>query len=194
MNRSLSSSSYFPLSVSLQRRLPPIAGVFPGHQLPPRRSSCATWPPACLPAARPTPLAPPRVDASRRCPPEPPRALSTASSCLPPARATLFSFGTRPVNFSLLLFPRAHPHSCSFSFSARLPHQSSSVHRRQPPPPLLLSNFMLRQHRRISLPLPNPLFFLLLRARSPERHAGDLTPRRRPISSRTEVPPLLLPR
>jgi hypothetical protein len=193
MNRSSSSSSYFPLSVSLQRR-PPIAGVSPGRQLPPRRSSCATSPRARPPAARPTPLAPPRADASRRCPPKPPRALSTASSCLSPAHAPLFGFGTRPVNFSLLLCPRAHPHCSSFSFSARLPRRSSSVHRRQTPPPLLLSNFVLHHHRRISLPLPDSLFFLLPRARSPERRAGDLTPRRRPVSSRIEVPSLLLPR
>jgi hypothetical protein len=32
------------------------------------------------------------------------------------------------------------------------------------------------------------------RARSPERHAGSLTPRRRPVSSLTEVPSFLLPR
>jgi hypothetical protein len=40
--------------------------------------------------------------------------LSTTSSCLPPVRAPLFSLGTRLMNFSLLLSPRAHPHSCSF--------------------------------------------------------------------------------
>jgi hypothetical protein len=33
MNRSSSSSSCFPLSVSLQRRPPPIAGISPGRQL-----------------------------------------------------------------------------------------------------------------------------------------------------------------
>jgi hypothetical protein len=87
---------------------PPIAGVFLSRQLPLRRSSCPTWPPA-----QPTPLAPPRGDVSRRCPPKPPHAPSTTSSCLPPTRVPLFSFGTRPVNFSLLLSPRAHPHSCS---------------------------------------------------------------------------------
>jgi hypothetical protein len=53
---------------------------------------------------------------------------------------------------------------------------------------------VLHQHRRISLPLPDPLFFLLPRARSLERRTGDLTPRRCPVSSRTEVPPLPLPR
>jgi hypothetical protein len=110
MNRSSSSSSYFPLSVSLQRHLPPIAGVSPGHQLPPRHSSSATWPPARPPAARPT-----------RWLPEPPRAPSTVSSCLPPTRAPLFGFGTRPVNFSLLLFPHAHPHSYSFLRSTTSP-------------------------------------------------------------------------
>jgi hypothetical protein len=52
---------------------------------------------------------------------------------------------------------------------------------------------MLHQHRRISLPLPDPLFVLLLRTRSPERCADDLTLRRRSNSSRTKVPPLLLP-
>jgi hypothetical protein len=114
MNRSSSSSSCFPLSVSLQRRLLPIAGVSPGCQLPPRCSSCATWPPARLPAAHPTPLAPPCTDTSCRSPPEPLCAPSTASSCLPPARVPHFGFRTRPVNFSLLLFPHAHPHSCSF--------------------------------------------------------------------------------
>jgi hypothetical protein len=61
-------------------------------------------------------------------------------------------------------------------------------------PPLLLSNFVLHQHRRISLPLPDPLFFLLPCTRSPEHRAGDLTLRRRSNSSQTEVPPLLLPR
>jgi hypothetical protein len=53
---------------------------------------------------------------------------------------------------------------------------------------------MLHQHRRVSLPLPDPLFFLFPRTRSPERHAGDLTLRRRSNSSRTEVPPLFLHR
>jgi hypothetical protein len=110
-----------PLSVSLQRCSPPIVGIFPNRQLPPRRSSCATWPPARPPAARPTPLAPPCADASCRCPPEPPRTPSMACSCLPPARAPLFSFGTCPVNFSLLLFPRTHSHSCSFPRSTTLP-------------------------------------------------------------------------
>jgi hypothetical protein len=172
----------------------PSPAFSPSCRLLDRRSSYATWPPARPPAARPTALTPTRTNALRRYPPEPPRAPSTASSSLLPARVPLFGFGTRPVNFSLLLFPRAHPHSCSFSFSARLLHRSSSVHHRQPPPPLLLSNFMLHQHRHISLPLPDPLFFLLPHACSPERHAGDLTPRRGPISSRTKVPPLLLPR
>jgi hypothetical protein len=58
---------------------------------------------------------------------------------------------------------------------------------------LLVSNFVLHQHRHISLPLLDPLFFLLPCVRSPERRTGDLTPRRRPVSSQTEVPPLLLP-
>jgi hypothetical protein len=119
--QSSSSSSCFPLSVSLQRRPPRIAGVFPGHQLPPCHSSCATWPPARPPAAQPTALVPPRADASRRLPPEPPRKLSTASSCLPPARAPLFSLGARLVNFSFLFSPRAHPHSCSFPRSTTWP-------------------------------------------------------------------------
>jgi hypothetical protein len=65
--------------------------------------SCATWPPACPPAAQPTPLAPPRTDASRCCLPEPPCAPSTARSCLPPAHTPLFSLGTCPVNFSYSL-------------------------------------------------------------------------------------------
>jgi hypothetical protein len=56
------------------------------------------------------------------------------------------------VTFFLVLFPRAHPHSCSFSFSARLFCRSSSVHRPQPPLLLLLSNFVLHQHHRILLP------------------------------------------
>jgi hypothetical protein len=64
-----------PLSVSLQRRPPPIVGISTSHQLPPRRSSYATWPPAHPPTARPTLLAPPRADTSRRCPPEPTRAV-----------------------------------------------------------------------------------------------------------------------
>jgi hypothetical protein len=46
MNRSSFSSSCFPLSVSLQRCPPSITGVSPGCQLPPHRSSCATWPPS----------------------------------------------------------------------------------------------------------------------------------------------------
>jgi hypothetical protein len=99
----------------------PIAGVFPGRQLPLRRSSCATWPPARSPAAQSTPLAPPRVDASCRCPPELPHALSTINSYLPPARTPLYSLGTRPVNFSFLLSPRARPHSCSHLHSTTLP-------------------------------------------------------------------------
>jgi hypothetical protein len=51
---------------------------------------------------------------------------------------------------------------------------------------------VLHQHRCISLPLPDPIFFLLPRTRSPEHRAGDLTLRRRSNSSRTKVPPLLL--
>jgi hypothetical protein len=51
---------------------------------------------------------------------------------------------------------------------------------------------MLHQHRRISLPLPDLLFFLLPHTRSPEHRTGDLTLRRHSISSRTEDPPLLL--
>jgi hypothetical protein len=73
------------------------------------------------PAARPTPLAPPRMDASRRYPPEPPRALWTTSSCLPSAPVPLFGFGTHPVNFFLLLFPHAHPNSCSLLRSTTSP-------------------------------------------------------------------------
>jgi hypothetical protein len=53
---------------------------------------------------------------------------------------------------------------------------------------------MLHQHCRVSLPHPNPLFFLLSRMRSPEHRVRDFTLRRRSNSSRTEVPPLLLPR
>jgi hypothetical protein len=51
---------------------------------------------------------------------------------------------------------------------------------------------VLHQHRRVSLPLPDPPFFLFPRTRSPGCHAGDLTLRRRANSSRTEVPPLIL--
>jgi hypothetical protein len=132
------------------------------------------------------------MDALRRRPPKPPRAPSTASSCLPPARVPLFSSGTCPVNFFFLLFP--HAHRIPILLPARLLRRSSTIHRRQPSPPLLLSNFMLHQHRHVSLPLPDPLFFLLSRTRSPEHRAGDLTLRRRSNSSQTEVPPLLLPR
>jgi hypothetical protein len=106
---------------SLQHRPPPIAGVFPDRQLPLRRSSCTTWPPARPLTAQPTPLAPPLADASRHYPPEPPRAPLTTSSCLPPTRTPLFSLGTHPVNFSFLLSPRAHPHSCSLLRSTTLP-------------------------------------------------------------------------
>jgi hypothetical protein len=53
---------------------------------------------------------------------------------------------------------------------------------------------MLHQHRRVSLPLPESLFFLLPRTRNPEHRTGNLTLPRRSNSSRTEVPPLLLPR
>jgi hypothetical protein len=95
-----------------------------------------------------------------------------------------------PVNISFLLSPRAH--RIPILFPARLLRRSSSVHRRQPSPPLLLSNFVLHQHRRVSLPLPNSLFFLLPRTRSQQHRAGDLTLRRRSNSSRIEVPPLLL--
>jgi hypothetical protein len=140
MNRSSSSSSCFPLSVSLQRRPPPIVGVFPGRQLPLRRSSYAFWPPV-----RPLP----------RCLPEPPRAPSTASSCLPPARAPLFSLGMRPVNFYFLLSPRAHPHSCSFPRSTTSPEPlypppspvsaAPPLQFRAPPAPLhFIAPFMIR--------------------------------------------------
>jgi hypothetical protein len=49
------------------------------------------------------------------------------------------------------------------------------VHRHQLSPPLLLSNFVLHQHRRVSLSLPDPLLFLHPRTRSPEHCVGDLT-------------------
>jgi hypothetical protein len=131
-------------------------------------------------------MAPPRADASRRCSPKPPHAPSTTSSCLSLAHMPLFSLGMRPVNFSFLLSPHAHPHSSSLL--------RSSVHGRQSSPSLLLSNFVLHQHRRVSLPLPDPLFFLLSCMRSPEHRAGHFTRRRHSNSNRTEVPPLLLPR
>jgi hypothetical protein len=51
---------------------------------------------------------------------------------------------------------------------------------------------VLHQHRNVSLPLPDPLFFLLSHTHSPEHRAGNFTLRRRSNSSRTEVPPLLL--
>jgi hypothetical protein len=71
-----------PASPSLflcRRCPPPITGISPSHQLPSRPSSCATWTPA-----------PPHADASRRCPPETPRAPSTVSSCLLPTHAPFF--------------------------------------------------------------------------------------------------------
>jgi hypothetical protein len=77
-------------------------------------------------------------------------------------------------------------------FPARLLRPSSSIHRRQSSPPLILSNFVLHQHRRVSLPLPDPLFLLLPRTRNQEHCASDLTLRRRANSSRIEVPSLLL--
>jgi hypothetical protein len=150
MKRSSSSSSCFPLSVSLQRRPLPIAGISLDRQLPPCRSSCATWPPARPPAARPTPLAPPRADVSRRCPPEAPRASSTASCCLPPVRVPLFSFGMHSVNFSLLLFPRAHPHSCSSSlldYFARAPLSTAVSRLRRSSSPISCSTSTAASHR-----------------------------------------------
>jgi hypothetical protein len=51
---------------------------------------------------------------------------------------------------------------------------------------------VLHQHSRISLLLPDPLFFLFPCTRSPGRRAGDLTLRCHANSSRTKVPPLLL--
>jgi hypothetical protein len=182
--KSLSSSSCFPLSVSLQRRPLPIAGVSPGRQLPPRRSSCTTWPLARPPAAHPTPLDPPRVDASRRCPPEPPRTLSTTSSCLLPARTPLFGFGTRLVNFSLLLFPRAHPYSFFLLHSTTLSTVVSRLCGSSLP--ISCSTSTAASHCPFLTRSSS-----CSRARSPEHCAGDLTPHRCPVSSRTEVPPLL---
>jgi hypothetical protein len=95
-----------------------------------------------------------------------------------------------PVNFFFLLSPRTH--RIPILLPARLLRRSSSAHCRQPSPPLFFSNFVLHKHHRISLPPPDPLFFLLPRTHSSERHAGDLTLHRRSISSRTKVPPLLL--
>jgi hypothetical protein len=171
-----------------------------GHRLLPPASpslflcSAARCPSPAFPPAASCPLAavpaPPGPSSPARRSPAPDGSSSHGHVAPLPARVPLFGFGTCPVNF-FLLFPHAHPHSCSFSFSARLLHRSSSVHHRQPPPPLLLSNFVLHQHRRILLPLPDPPFFLLPCARSPEHRASDFTPRRRPVSSRTEVPPLL---
>jgi hypothetical protein len=118
---------------------------------------------------------------------------STASSCLSPARAPLFGFGTRPVNFSLLLFPHAHPHSCSFSspldYLAGAPLSTAVSRLRCSSSPISCSTSTAASHCSFMTCSSSSS-----RTRSPERSAGDLTPRRHPVSSRTEVPSLLLPR
>jgi hypothetical protein len=131
MIRSSSSSSCFPLSVSLQRRPPPIADVSPGRQLPPRSSSCATWPLARPPARR-----------------SPNPAGSSSRGCVAPLPARA---ATHAVHRQQLLAP--HPRASLWLWNAPSELLPSSIPSRAP---AFLFLFLLRSTTSPELLCPLP--------------------------------------
>jgi hypothetical protein len=156
------------------------------HLLPPASPSlflcsAAHRPSLAFPPAASCPLAalpaPPGHSSSARRSPNPAGSSSHGRVALLPARATtcpvdrqqllaarprapLFGFETRLVNFSLLLFPRAHPHSCSLLGSTTSPEHLC------PPPSAASAAPPLQFH---APPAPPHLT-------TPEHRTGDLTP------------------